>query len=215
MIALKKGEVLTGIHKSDLVLIDEADAILFDRGYVPPLCAGVIGLTATSLQQEGGTDEVRLTNLKIKLFNSGIQASTNPEQTVVHGEEVAAAFEAVEHQHQSVFDHTEPDKVHQYTSLAQSKGYSVVVDEQNIDQLRSLKPQCCIIQTDLDLMRGVDYQDEQQAGIALIVDTQYPNERAYLQALGRVGRKSQRCRRFVVPARDNVVNRMQHAKQVQ
>ena len=49
--------------------------------------------------------------------------------------------------------------------------------------------------TDELLMRGVDYRCE--AGIDLFIDTPASNERAYLQALGRVGRYNDVCTRYV------------------
>ena len=45
------------------------------------------------------------------------------------------------------------------------------------------------------LMRGVDYRCE--TGIDLFIDSALMNERAYLQALGRVGRCDDKCSRYV------------------
>ena len=44
-------------------------------------------------------------------------------------------------------------------------------------------------------MRGVDYRSE--TGIDLFIDETLMNERAYLQALGRVGRCDDKCSRYV------------------
>ena len=44
-------------------------------------------------------------------------------------------------------------------------------------------------------MRGVHYYSEDSKGISLLLDKALPNERAYFQALARVGR-NEPCDRF-------------------
>ena len=45
-------------------------------------------------------------------------------------------------------------------------------------------------------MRGVDYRSGDGSGISLLLARDLPNQRAYVQALGRVGRYAETCKRF-------------------
>ena len=66
-----------------------------------------------------------------------------------------------------------------------------------IDDLRQIKADDCLIVTDLDLMRGVDYHTpEYKVGIDLLIARDFPSTRAYEQGLGRVGRYSEPCTRY-------------------
>ena len=53
----------------------------------------------------------------------------------------------------------------------------------------------CLIITDLQLMRGVDYRNKGK-GIDLLLARDFPTTRSYVQGLGRVGRYSEPCDRF-------------------
>ena len=46
-------------------------------------------------------------------------------------------------------------------------------------------------------MRGIDYQAEVE-GIELLICAPFSNERAYQQALNRVGRNGQPCTRYII-----------------
>ena len=66
-----------------------------------------------------------------------------------------------------------------------------------IDDLRQIKADYCLIVTDLDLMRGVDYHTpDYKVGIDLLIARDFPSTRAYYQGLGRVGRYNEPCSRF-------------------
>ena len=54
-----------------------------------------------------------------------------------------------------------------------------------------------VIVSDPMRMRGVDYRSE--SGFVLVIARTLPNTRALIQALGRVGRYSEPCQRFVEP----------------
>ena len=47
-------------------------------------------------------------------------------------------------------------------------------------------------------MRGCDYGTNEPQGIALLLATPLTSERAFVQALGRVGRYGSRCNRFIL-----------------
>ena len=66
-----------------------------------------------------------------------------------------------------------------------------------IDELRQLKENDCLIVTELELMRGVDYHTPNyEVGIDLLIARDFPSTRAYEQGLGRVGRYNEPCTRF-------------------
>ena len=55
-----------------------------------------------------------------------------------------------------------------------------------------------LLVTDTDLMRGVDYRVlAGTMGISLLIMSSFENKRAYVQALGRVGRFHEKAKRFV------------------
>ena len=68
-------------------------------------------------------------------------------------------------------------------------------DEDQLKLLRSLKAGDCCLVTKVSLMRGYDYKCP-QSGIALFVGKMFAHRREVSQALGRVGRYSEPCRRF-------------------
>ena len=55
-----------------------------------------------------------------------------------------------------------------------------------------------LIQTQEWLMRGLDYKTADPRGIALLICSGTTSHRAYLQALGRVGRYAANCSRFTL-----------------
>ena len=48
------------------------------------------------------------------------------------------------------------------------------------------------------MMRGLDYNTAHYAGIALLIAQPCTSKRAYVQALGRVGRYGTQCKRYVL-----------------
>ena len=57
-------------------------------------------------------------------------------------------------------------------------------------------------------MRGVDYRSDPH-GIDELIANQFPNQRAYLQGLGRVGRYNEPCERFILSGLNETVNKEQ------
>ena len=51
---------------------------------------------------------------------------------------------------------------------------------------------------DEEHMRGIDYTTEDPRGISLLIAKRLKTKRAFIQALGRVGRYGANCQRFVL-----------------
>ena len=67
-----------------------------------------------------------------------------------------------------------------------------------MSKLKQLTSADTLLLTKEELTRGVDYRAAPgTTGIALLVMSASPNERAYLQLLGRVGRYREPCKRFI------------------
>ena len=68
------------IEPQDLLILDEADYHLFDdvcfRRATLPKCKGIIGLTATSYQVQGGVENEYLKKNKFSLIDSSIPNTT-------------------------------------------------------------------------------------------------------------------------------------------
>ena len=71
-----------------------------------------------------------------------------------------------------------------------------VNDYTSPDQTLFLEEQFTVVQTEEYLMRGHDYNTDHEKGIALLIAASLSSERAYIQALGRVGRYGRPCKRF-------------------
>ena len=74
------------IGPQDLLILDEADYHLFDdvcfRNAALPKCKGIIGLTATSYQVQGGVENDYLKQNKFSLIDSSIPDTT--EEAALH-----------------------------------------------------------------------------------------------------------------------------------
>lgn len=75
--------------------------------------------------------------------------------------------------------------------------YKVWTNHREINDLRKLEEGDCLLVTELELMRGVDYHTPNyNVGIDLLIARDFPSTRAYQQGLGRVGRYNEPCARF-------------------
>ena len=79
--------------------------------------------------------------------------------------------------------------------LAAQHKLQVMKDESNVSVLRQTTQQTVHIVTQARLMRGFDYRSSDNAGIALLICVQFDSKRAVYQALGRVGRYGDPCKR--------------------
>lgn len=75
-------------------------------------------------------------------------------------------------------------------------GFIVHTNVEDAKKLKTLGPSTCIIQTQADSMRGVDYRSTD--GISLLIAKPLQSKRAYEQALGRVGRYDEKCKRYLL-----------------
>ena len=67
--------------------------------------------------------------------------------------------------------------------MAVNWGYTVRVNHKEIEDLRNLTADDCLIVTELELMRGVDYRikkDGKTTGIHLLLARDFPHTRAYI-----------------------------------
>ena len=72
------------------------------------------------------------------------------------------------------------------------------VDCHDLGRLKRLGSHDLILVKQPKLMRGVDYRvTTGTMGISLLIMSDFANRRAYVQALGRVGRFNEKCKRFV------------------
>ena len=63
--------------------------------------------------------------------------------------------------------------------------------------LRSIEANHVFLISDEAKMRGYDYRAKEESGIALFLDKPLSCKRTLIQALGRVGRYAQNCKRFI------------------
>ena len=65
-------------------------------------------------------------------------------------------------------------------------------------ELRATISNDVLVVTDPRLMRGFDYRTADKKGIALMLCLGFDTRRGYVQALGRVGRFGDPCKRFTL-----------------
>ena len=171
--------VLDGMTKDDLLILDEADWHLLDQICdLPKTSYGVIAMTATEVGNQYGVEKKRLDMLKINIHDSKIPANFNVDQELEStNDENFLDCERIDHAR--LIWCTE-DKLAYFSKLAEDWGYTVWQNCKNIADLRSMTQQHCMIVTDIELMRGVDYHTpEFKSGIDLLVARDFPNTRAY------------------------------------
>ena len=83
---------------------------------------------------------------------------------------------------------------------ADAKGLDPVIDCEDLSVIRALERKCLIV-TDEELMRGIDYrlkktEGSKDDGIDLLVMRSFSSKRAVEQGLSRVGRYNEPCRRY-------------------
>ena len=81
--------------------------------------------------------------------------------------------------------------------LFKGKEVTFVYDENDSDKLRDMKVNEVFITSEEAHMRAYDYRSKLDSGIALYIDSPLSCKRTLIQALGRVGRYAQRCKRFI------------------
>lgn len=81
--------------------------------------------------------------------------------------------------------------------LFKGKGVTFVPDENDSEKLRGMKANEVFLTSDEAHMRAYDYRSKLDSGIALYIDSPLSCKRTLIQALGRVGRYAQSCKRFI------------------
>lgn len=64
-----------------------------------------------------------------------------------------------------------------YTKMAEEWFYTIKVNHEIFTDLRELTTEDCLIVSNLDLMRGVDYRSK-KSGIELLLANDFPNTRS-------------------------------------
>lgn len=168
----------------------------------------VIGLSATSVGMTNATEDAYLKKLKFKILQSGIDSTIT---TMKIPQKSLDDFLDFNKSQRARLIYCKKEDQAAYLKKATAAKYDAKVNHSNIEDLRNLLPYDCLIVSDPTLMRGVDYHCETK-GIDLLIATQFPNTRAYVQGLGRVGRYYFPCGRFCHPDIENPVNeREEHA----
>ena len=81
------------------------------------------------------------------------------------------------------------------------------VDCHDLGRLKRLGSHDLLLVKQPKLMRGVDYRvTTGTMGISLLIMSDFANRRAFVQALGRVGRFNEKCKRFVWDQLESPVN---------
>ena len=81
--------------------------------------------------------------------------------------------------------------------LFKGKEVTIEPDENDTKKLRSMDPNQVFVTSDEAHMRAYDYRSIMDSGIALFIDSPLSCKRTLIQALGRVGRYAQKCKRFI------------------
>ena len=83
-----------------------------------------------------------------------------------------------------------------------------IVDCEDIEAIRHIKSNECLIVSKEELMRGVDYRTlPKKEGIDLLIARPFSNKRAYVQGKGRVGRNGEPCSRFQLKGLQELVDK--------
>ena len=189
----------------DLLIFDEADYHLFDdvckRKARLPKCKGIIGLTATSFQVDGGVEYEYLKRQSFTLIASGIPDSTNEVQLTPI--DLPSFFTNSKDRPLLVFcDKTRENEVIQIARENCSVHVAlndlpreILTNCRDMTTLRALTRQVLII-SDLELVRGVDYRSVDERGLELLITRSLPSKRELKQLKGRVGRCGEVCVRY-------------------
>ena len=90
--------------------------------------------------------------------------------------------------------HDNVERLRQAEEWAARNDYTYRLNEADTAALQNLTRRDVLVVTEPALMRGFDYRCS--TGIALLVARAFDGQRAYFQALGRVGRYGEPCRRI-------------------
>jgi hypothetical protein len=188
-------------REDELLIIDEADYLLLDRQaqISATMC---IALTATAvMKEEMFPKRYLLETLKFRLLDSRISSSvgdTDVEASLSPVERYSQFYDWNKGATLLLFVHDERAIALQ-AELERRQGMGTVYFNcTDTATLRNLKADDVVLVSRDFLMRGYDYRSSSPKGIALLIAKPSNNRRAVVQAMGRVGRYGEACRRYLL-----------------
>ena len=178
-----------------LLIIDEADYCLLDEDNVKlPLAKNykaIICFSASLPYNDSYDRHTLATELGLYVEDTHIPGAVNPKEVI---ETTFKDFLQMNPLRAKLVFTTEEGKSG-IEELTKDKGLTPLCNTEELEKIQKLTSKDALIVTKEILMRGVDYRCE--TGIDLFMDASVSNERAYLQALGRVGRHDDPYARYV------------------
>jgi len=188
--------------KSDkqITIIDEVDSVLIDSRCCPVkhYLTGrtrIIGLTATADDEMIQAERLVLKELDLEVYDSQIAANHRESEPLMPLSLNELFHNSFDHYARLVFVHE--DKIADVEALCKSRGLTYMKNCSKLSVLRKLGPKMVCAVTESRLMRGFDYKSSN--GIALYMGRKVNCLRDQTQAMTRVGRYGERCRRFAEP----------------
>ena len=213
MVATLDAEIPLKSEKQ-ITIIDEVDSVLIDSRCCPVkhYLTGrtrIIGLTATADNEMIKEERLVLKELDLEVYDSKIadnHKESEPLQPLTLDEFFHVSFDNYA---RLVFVHE--DKLAVVEAICKERGLIYKKNCSKLSELRALKPKTVCAVTEGRLMRGFDYRsNNKQHGIALYMGRKVNCLRDQTQALTRVGRYGERCRRYAEPElfhdEDNLVD---------
>ena len=179
------------VDRESFLLIDEADFILTDglQQVENPKC---VGLTATAFGEQYAVEREHLERQGFHLLDSKMGGFIHPD--IATTKATLAQFFAESEGYAKLVFATPGVALTTFEKTQQPSER----DCEDLARLKCLAAQDVLLVTKPELMRGVDYRVEAGTqGISLLIMSKFSNTRAYVQALGRVGRFTEKARRFV------------------
>jgi hypothetical protein len=149
-------EAVKRCQPEDLLLLDEADKLLLDNeSELPQKCLGIVAVSATSFSKDGGPEDEYLKKyLKFDVLDSGMEGDINQED--LESVSNPSNFFVKELRQRALLIWCKKEDVGLLTKLAEAI-FIVKLDCRDMAVIRHLTSKDCLIVTDEDLMRGVDY----------------------------------------------------------
>ena len=181
-------------NPAQLILMDEADNILIDKAYVPQ-AKFVVALTATPIKETQSLERLLLVDmLGFAIMDPGfVQPDYDDIDTV---QSLRHFFEVTKGMPKVLF--LDPEDAKWDPKVIEERKLDTIQDSEELEHYENITSNTCFLQTEEDLMRGVDYRTKVPQGIALLLMRPLSSIRAYRQALGRVGRYGSKCYRAVI-----------------
>jgi hypothetical protein len=182
--------------------VDEADDIFLDRRTTLD-ARYCIGLTATPLSdQEGVEKEFVVNHLGFAVYESGIASEVSLVHCCEHVKDLETFLMKSSNQAKLIYG----DNINAKDPLFIKYKVRVRVDEDTVGEILKLDRNDVLIATQPHLMRGLDYRSTEDEGIALFITKNFPSRRTFKQALGRVGRFDEPCKRYMLPSLEDGVD---------